>query len=126
MKTVLITGSSSGIGRDTAHYFQEQGWQVAATMRQPDKETDLNKLEHVKVVALDATDKASIQTAVATTLETFGGLDVVVNNAGYGLAGPMEAVTTEQLERQYTTNVFGPKAVSDEDYLAAMIQNFDF
>ena len=108
MKTVLITGTSSGIGRDSVKYFQEQGWQVGATMRKPEEETELGELERVEVIALDVTKRESIRAAVEHTLETFGGLDVVVNNAGYGLAGPLEAVTPEQLERQYATNVFGP------------------
>ena len=108
MKTVLITGSSSGIGRDTAILFQKEGWNVAATMRRPENETELNQLENVQVLRLDATDRESIVSAINTTIETFGNLDVVINNAGYGLAGPFEAVTPDQLTRQYATNVFGP------------------
>lgn len=108
MKTVLITGSSTGIGRDTAIHFQQEGWNVAATMRRPENETELNQLENVQVLRLDATDRESIISAINTTIETFGSLDVVVNNAGYGLAGPLEAVTPDQLTRQYATNVFGP------------------
>lgn len=108
MSTVLITGSSSGIGRSSVEYFQKKGWKVAATMRSPEKETELQTLEGVEVIRLDVTDRASISSAIQQTLDAFGGLDVVVNNAGYGLAGPMEAVKPEQLERQYATNVFGP------------------
>ncbi|MEM8533705.1 MAG: SDR family oxidoreductase [Chloroflexota bacterium] len=108
MKTVLITGSSSGIGRDTVIHFQREGWNVAATMRRPEDETELNQLENVQVLRLDATDRESIISAVNTTIETFGNLDVVINNAGYGLAGPLEAVKPDQLTRQYDTNVFGP------------------
>ena len=108
MKTVLITGSSSGIGRDTAILFQKEGWNVAATMRRPENETELNQLENVQVLHLDATNRESIISAVNTTIETFGNFDVVVNNAGYGLAGPLEAVKPDQLTRQYDTNVFGP------------------
>ena len=108
MKTILITGASTGIGRAAALLFQEAGWNVAATMRDPSRESVLNTLPNVLLQALDVTDKASIDAAVAATLARFGRLDVLLNNAGYGLFGPLEAVTPEQLERQYRTNVFGP------------------
>ncbi|GAB5521760.1 MAG: SDR family oxidoreductase [Rhodothermales bacterium] len=108
MPTILITGASSGIGRATAFYFQSNGWNVAATMRRPAEETELSELENVAILRLDVIDRDSIQQAVQDTLDTFGGLDVLLNNAGYGLAGPLEAVTPDQLERQYATNVYGP------------------
>ncbi len=108
MKTILITGTSSGIGRAAAMRFQQAGWNVAATMRSPDGETELQKLENTAVLALDVTDPASIQAAVAATLERFGELDVLLNNAGYGLVGPVEAVAPMALERQFATNVYGP------------------
>jgi NAD(P)-dependent dehydrogenase (short-subunit alcohol dehydrogenase family) len=107
-KTVLITGASSGIGRAASKYFQDKGWHVVAAMRTPKKETELTQLENVMVSRLDVTDRDSIKSSIDETLERFGGIDVVVNNAGYGLAGPMEAVTPEQIERQYATNVYGP------------------
>ena len=108
MKTILITGASSGIGRSTALHFQAQGWQVAATMRKPGDAKDLATLDRMMVLPLDVTDRASIQSAVQSTLNRFGGIDVLLNNAGYGLAGPMEAVEPTQLERQFATNLFGP------------------
>lgn len=108
MNTILITGASSGIGRATALHFQAQGWQVAATMRNPANAQDLAGLERLAVLPLDVTDRASIHAAVQSTLERFGAIDVLLNNAGYGLAGPMEAVEPAQLERQFATNVFGP------------------
>lgn len=108
MKTILITGASTGIGRATALLFQKAGWNVVATMRDPARETVLSTLPNVLVQALDVTDRSSIEAAVKATLSRFGGLDVLLNNAGYGLFGPMEAVTPEQLERQYETNVYGP------------------
>ena len=107
MKTVLITGSSSGIGRAIAHYFQSKGWQVAATMRKPENEQDLDKLENTKLYALNVCDKHSIQEAINSAIDDFGGIDVIVNNAGYGLVGPFEASTEEQIQRQFDTNVFG-------------------
>ncbi len=108
MKTILITGASTGIGRATALLFQQAGWNVAATMRDPSRERELAALPNVLVQALDVTDQASIEAAVKATVSRFGALDVLLNNAGYGLFGPLEAVTPEQLERQYRTNVFGP------------------
>jgi NAD(P)-dependent dehydrogenase (short-subunit alcohol dehydrogenase family) len=108
MKTILITGASTGIGHATAVRFHAAGWNVAATMRKPQAAADLHGLERMAVLPLDVTDPGSIATAVQATLGQFGAIDVLLNNAGYGLAGPLEAVAPEQLERQYRTNVFGP------------------
>lgn len=106
-KTVLITGASSGIGKATAQLFQQRGWQVAATMRSPTDAGSLATLERVVCPRLDVTDPSSIQQAVQATLEKFGTIDVVVNNAGYGLMGIFELATPEQIEQQFATNVFG-------------------
>jgi len=106
-KTVLITGSSTGIGRAAAHYFQEQGWNVAATMRTPSKERELNQLADVICPALDVTSEDSIKGAIEATIQKFGRIDVIVNNAGYGLTGPFEGATEDQIKRQFETNVFG-------------------
>jgi NAD(P)-dependent dehydrogenase (short-subunit alcohol dehydrogenase family) len=111
-KTVLITGSSSGIGKSTAAYFQAMGWNVAATMRTPENETELNELENIKCIRLDVTNEDSIKAAIDRTIETFGGIDVVVNNAGYGAIGPFEAASPEQIQQQFGTNVFGLMNVS--------------
>ena len=108
MKTILITGASTGIGNATARHFQAAGWNVAATMRKPESASDLAALERTIVLSLDVTDRASIAAAVDATIAKFGAIDVLLNNAGYGLAGPLEAVTPAQLERQFATNVFGP------------------
>lgn len=106
-KTVLITGSSSGIGRAAALFFHRKGWNVAATMRSPEKATDLAKLDRVHCARLDVTDQASIEQALNETRERFGSIDAVLNNAGYGLVGPFEASSPEQVDRQFATNVFG-------------------
>jgi len=106
-KTILITGSSTGIGRATALYFQKRGWNVAATMRTPSKETELPRLANVICPALDVTSEESIQAAMTATIERFGKIDVLVNNAGYGLTGPFEGTTEEQIKKQFETNVFG-------------------
>ena len=110
-KTVLITGASSGIGRATALYFQKRGWNVVATMRSPDKETDradsLAKLDRLICLKLDVTDYQTITEAVAETISRFGAIDVLVNNAGYGMLGAFETSTPAQIQRQFATNVFG-------------------
>lgn len=107
MKTVLITGSSTGIGKTTALYFQKKGWNVIATMRTPEKEVELKKLDNVLCVALDVTKPETIKNALQEGITHFGGIDVIVNNAGYGLNGPFEATDREQVEKQFATNVFG-------------------
>lgn len=106
-KTVFITGASSGIGKATAHYFAQNGWNVAATMRSPDKETDLTKLTNVKLFQLDVTDNESITNAIESAVNQFGKIDVLVNNAGYGADGVFEAMSDEVIENQFNTNVFG-------------------
>jgi len=106
-QTILITGASSGIGKATAKYFQAQGWNVIATMRAPDKETELTSLDNVLVTRLDVTDEASIGAAVAAGLERFGAIDALVNNAGYGAYGPLEAFSMDGIRRQFDTNVIG-------------------
>jgi NAD(P)-dependent dehydrogenase (short-subunit alcohol dehydrogenase family) len=113
-KTILITGASSGIGHATAVLFQRRGWNVAATMRSPEKASDLSGLNNVACVRLDVTDPASIKHAISETLGRFGSIDAVVNNAGYGLVGPFEASMAEQVERQFRTNVFGLMNVTRE------------
>src|SRR5436190_1313978 len=106
-KVVLITGASTGIGNETAKLFQSKNWKVAATMRSPEKAEDLQNIVDVECIRLDVTEPASIRSAIDMTLEKFGRIDVVVNNAGYGLVGPFEAMTDEQIERQFQTNVLG-------------------
>jgi NAD(P)-dependent dehydrogenase (short-subunit alcohol dehydrogenase family) len=109
---VLITGASSGIGKAAANLFAERGWHVVATMRKPDNSKALSEHENVTVLHLDVTDPASIEMAVATILENFDRIDVLVNNAGYGLFGPFETATNEQIHRQFATNVDGVFAVT--------------
>lgn len=106
-KTVLITGASSGFGKVTAKLFHTNGWNVIATMRSPEKETELSALSDVFVSKLDVTDKLSIQKAVAAGIERFGKIDVLVNNAGYGALGALEAATEEQVKQQFEVNFFG-------------------
>lgn len=105
--TILITGASSGIGKATAKLFQAKGWNVIATMRSPEKENELTQLDNTLVTRLDVTDSPSIKEAVATGIEKFGLIDVLVNNAGYGAYGPLEAFPIEKIRRQFDTNVIG-------------------
>lgn len=112
MITIVITGSSSGIGKATARYFAEQGWKVAATMRKPEKETELNQIQNISLYALDVTDEASIASATEQILNDFGTVDVVLNNAGYALLGPFEAASPEAIKQQFDTNVFGLMSVT--------------
>lgn len=106
-KTVLITGASSGIGRATALKFAENGWAVAATMRSPEKSDLASQSGNIKLFKLDVTDQSSVDAAVRNVLAQCGTIDVLVNNAGYGLMGPFEAQTDAQIRRQFETNVFG-------------------
>ncbi|MDB5097709.1 MAG: oxidoreductase, short chain dehydrogenase/reductase family [Cyanobacteria bacterium RYN_339] len=111
-KTVLITGASAGLGRSVAERFQREGWNVVATMRRPAEEQTLTQLDRVACLALDVTDEASVQAAVAEAIARFGQLDVVINNAGYGLSGVFESLSPDQIRRQFDTNVFGVMAVT--------------
>ena len=107
MRSIVITGASSGIGKAAAKHFAAEGWQVAATMRKPENETELTSIDNIKVYPLDVTDQASIDRATTQILNDFERVDVVLNNAGYGLAGPFEPTTAAQIRRQFDTNVFG-------------------
>lgn len=106
MKTILITGASSGLGKTTAKLFSSKGWRVIATMRRPEQETELHQLPHILVKALDVTDAAQTEALITDVMREYD-VDVVFNNAGYGLIGPLETVTDEQLSRQFETNVLG-------------------
>jgi len=108
--TVLITGCSSGIGLLTARLFAERGWTVAATARNAGALAGL-AARGVLTLALDVLDEASIAAAVGETEARCGAIDVLVNNAGYGVFGPLEGLSAEQLERQFRVNVFGAAAM---------------
>jgi len=105
-KTIFITGASSGLGKATAKLFHTNGWNVIATMRNPEKENELNALPNVTLVQLDVTDPEKIKQTISEALK-FHAVDVVLNNAGYGLIGPLEALTDDQIQTQMQTNLLG-------------------
>jgi NAD(P)-dependent dehydrogenase (short-subunit alcohol dehydrogenase family) len=123
-KTVLITGTSSGIGKATAKEFARQGWNVVATQRSPENEKELGGILNIRLEALDVTDAASVHRTFERTMSEFGRIDAVVNNAGYGVDGVFEAMTDEDIHRQYETNVFGLMRVTREA-IKAMRPNRD-
>lgn len=106
-RTAFITGTSTGIGRATALRFHDEGWNVVATMRSMDDAGDLADRSNMLVVRLDVTDSDSIATAFADALARFGGIDVLVNNAGFGAYGPLEVTGMDVVRRQFDTNVIG-------------------
>lgn len=106
-KTILITGTSSGLGKAAAIKFHKQGWNVIATMRNVENGYELSSLEDLMVTKLDVLDLASIKDAVKAGLQRFGRIDVLLNNAGYGAYGPLESFSREKILRQFNTNVLG-------------------
>lgn len=105
-RTILITGTSSGYGKATADHFLDRGWNVIATMRRPDP-TLFPPSEGLRLVRLDVTDEASIADAIAEGIDAFGGIDVLVNNAGIGLASAVEATPDATIREIFETNSFG-------------------
>ncbi|TIP08093.1 SDR family oxidoreductase [Mesorhizobium sp.] len=107
MKTVLITGCSSGYGLETARHFHSQGWTVLATMRTP-REGILPRSDRIRVLPLDVTNAESISAA----LEVSGPIDVLVNNAGIGVVGAFEATPMTHVRKVFETNTFGVMAMT--------------
>jgi NAD(P)-dependent dehydrogenase (short-subunit alcohol dehydrogenase family) len=105
-KTIFITGASTGLGSATSRLFAQKGWSVIATMRKPELASELVGIPNVTLMELDVTNPAQIQT-VASQAIAMGSIDVVFNNAGYGLKGPLEGTADEQLVRQVNTNLLG-------------------
>src|SRR5258708_3495528 len=109
-KVWFITGSSRGLGRNLAEAVLASGDRVAATARNPEQLKDLLEKypEQIYPVQLDVTDKGQVKTAVESTIEHFGRIDVLVNNAGFGIIGAAEAYTDEQVRSQLETNLYAP------------------
>jgi len=107
MKTVLISGCSSGYGLETARHFHAQGWNVIATMRTP-RDGILPRSERIRMLPLDVTRPESISAAI----EASGPIDVLVNNAGIGVVGAFEATPLSHIRKVFETNTFGTMAMT--------------
>ena len=105
-KTIFITGASSGLGKVTAKLFAEKGWTVIATIRNIELASELSQLENVHLLELDINDADEILKVIEKA-EQISPIDVVFNNAGYALAGALEAISDEQMIQQFNINVFG-------------------
>lgn len=103
-KVVLITGGSSGIGKSVGEFLTDKGFTVYGTSRTPERYTD----SKFQLVALDVADVNSIKTAVETIIKTSGRLDILINNAGAGITGPIEEIPDAEIQRNFETNFFGP------------------
>lgn len=103
-KVVLITGGSSGIGKSIGEYLTKHGFLVYGTSRSPEKYTN----HPFKIVGLDVKDVASINSAVAEVISSEGKLDVLINNAGVGITGPIEEIPEAEIQNNFNTNFFGP------------------
>jgi NAD(P)-dependent dehydrogenase (short-subunit alcohol dehydrogenase family) len=106
-RTILITGTSSGYGKAIAEHFLDRGWNVIATMRRPDPGVFATSSDRLKILPLDVTDSGSIDTAIAAGVEAFGAIDVLVNNAGIGMASIVEATPDSTIREIFETNSFG-------------------
>lgn len=103
-RVVFITGGSSGIGKSIGEFLSEKGYTVYGTSRNPQRVTG----SKFPLVALDVRDAATIKAAVAEVIEKEGRLDVLINNAGVGITGPLEEIPADEIRNNFETNVFGP------------------
>ncbi len=103
-KVILITGGSSGIGKSIGNFLHEKGYTVYGTSRNPNRVTD----SVFPLIALDVRDAESIQSAVAEVIQRSGQIDVLINNAGVGITGPLEEIPAEEIKNNFETNLFGP------------------
>jgi NAD(P)-dependent dehydrogenase (short-subunit alcohol dehydrogenase family) len=103
-KVVLITGGSSGIGKSIGEFLHQKGYTVYGTSRNPEKIPD----SIFTLVALDVRDVFSIQKAIASIIEKMGQIDIVINNAGVGITGPIEEIPSDEIRNHFETNFFGP------------------
>ncbi len=111
-KVILITGCSSGLGKEASIQLSQRGYKVFASTRNPKDRAALQEEARIRgtaleYVQLDVTDSFSVETAVQTIINKAGRIDVLINNAGYGLMGALETVKIEEVQEQYNTNVFG-------------------
>ena len=111
-KVAIVTGSSSGIGRETALLLAKNGYITFATARNLDKAADLKKISEnekidLRLVELDVTKDESVNSSIDSILRETGRIDILINNAGYGLIGAFEDSSIEEVKNQYETNFFG-------------------
>lgn len=106
-KVVIITGASRGFGELIAKKFQKENFQVIATMRNIDSSPILKKLKNVDIKRLDVTVKSDIKNVVDYTVEKYGRIDILINNAGYGAFGFLEEASNEEIRNQFNVNYFG-------------------
>ena len=111
-EVVLVTGSSSGIGFETSLLLARNGFSTYATMRNPDKSNKIIGLKQkerlpLEVLKLDVTDDKSVKEAIEKVTNEQGRIDVIINNAGYALVGPLEELSIQEFKEQFETNVFG-------------------
>lgn len=102
--TVLVTGGMSGIGKEIATAFKEEGWNVWVTSREPEQ---YKREQGIRALKVDLKNDEEIQKAITRVHKDSGRIDVIVNNAGYGLLGPVETLTPEELREQFEINVLG-------------------
>lgn len=107
MEIILLTGASSGIGKQTAEFLAKQGYKVYAGARRVEQMESL-KAFGVTPLRLDVTDESSINEAVQTIIQNEGRIDVLINNAGYGSYGAIEDVSLDEAKRQFEVNLFWP------------------
>ncbi|GAA4773281.1 MULTISPECIES: SDR family oxidoreductase [Flavobacterium] len=103
-KVVIITGGSSGIGKSIGEFLQDKGYTVYGTSRNPEKVQN----SKIPLVALDVRNSESIYKAIGEVIAKSGKIDVLINNAGVGITGPIEEIPTEEMRNNFETNFFGP------------------
>ena len=113
MKTIFITGASSGIGKETAKLFSTRGWQVIATMRNPERGKDLAELPNVVIMKLDISKPEEIRQTCKEALEKYD-IDILFNNAGYGIMGALERIPEDVMRELFDTDVIGSMLVTQE------------
>lgn len=113
MNTIFITGASSGIGKATTELFSSKGWQVIATMRNPEKGKELAKLPNVIIMPLDITNSQQIKETCGKAIAQYD-IDVLFNNAGYGIMAPMERIPETEIRKLFDTDVIGTMLVTQE------------
>src|SRR5437667_6934329 len=117
-KVAIVTGSATGIGYETAVHLAKNGFRTYASMRNLQKAngiTEMAKTENLplSLIQLDVTDDISVTKAIDTVMNESGRIDVLVNNAGYGLVGSVEDMSIQEMKAQYETNVFGTFRVTN-------------